>query len=1143
MGENAVKTRAVLLILLAAFSMLLASSFLITLIPAAGAPELEIRARPLYLVDPAADPLAISGYTPAQIRAAYNLPASGGTGTIAIVDAFDAPSMLIDLTYFSNSFGLPPPTSANYEEHHMYSPLDTDDGWALETALDVEWAHAVAPDAKILLVQAKSDLVVDLLAAVEYARLRPDVVAISMSWGADEFQGQTFLDSYFTSDYNAAFFAASGDDGAGVIWPSSSANVVSVGGTTLTLDVYGNVISETAWSGSGGGISSYVPKPSYQTAYGVQSNRRATPDVSYNANANTGFAVYYSGTWRKVGGTSAGAPQWAAIQALSSSAYNSNFYPRASSPDYDSYFRDIISGSNGYPATLDYDYATGLGSPITYNFEESTFTNTTITLFPSGQSTPLSQNNQFTITYTVNGTQQTVSAQDGTMTLDADSHTNLAISGTSTGSSDSEKWVFTSNFAPVNVAAGSSTTLYYFNLLSQSSIYSVAGGGTPSSPAATYYTAPSTASSQGTPQMTSIALSQSTPQTLWPARGSILSVANPIIGSSTEQWTTQLAAWTIANANQVPPQIVYSHQFLLTVSGAPINNQWHNSGDTANVSISGVFSRASGSGQRVSAFAIDGALTTVQPSTENISIPLLMETAHQLQIITVPQYQVALDSSAATMISSITPPTIAQDNYWYDEKTTVNLLLNGAANRTNGTGKRLFSFSVNGALLPVTSTGSVEALNIIELFSPQTVSAQLVTQYELRLPSGSVQSVTPPTIAADAGWYDSGTIVTVLYEYSWNVSAQSRTNAVSYNINQGANTPLSRAADGTFTVQIDMTELKTINVGSTQQYRFSFMGGNNVTLSQVSTTGDSFFDAGTALTVTSDAAWNLANGNTRTGLASYILDGTTTNITSTSGTFTLFPITFNSAHELTFNSATQYLAAFQFKDYNGAEEITPDSFQITTIAGIIDVPPPQFTVWLNSGTQFQIQSIIWQSAEVKPANQTTYTANGPLNETILCRVFNAKLVVQDSLGIPVAGAQVTVTLANQTIINAVTGADGTVNLPMIPQGTFTAAITYLGTTTTVTGDASVQAITTKAISTQPSPSPSPSTSPSPSYTPPPTMSPTATPQTSATPKPSATQSPAVSPTPAIPELTSTTIIGLMVVITALAIALKKKTAK
>ncbi len=191
-----------------------------------------------------------------------------------------------------------------------------------------------------------------------------------MSWGGLENGAVSALDYHFTSNYGAVFFASSGDNGSssGVFWPASSSNVVSVGGTVLNLNNNGTVISEIGWSESGGGVSAFETKPAYQTTYNLTYPKRSVPDVSYNAGA--GVAVYStaSGGWTSVGGTSAGAPQWAAIQALGHSATNTNLYAKAQLA-FSSYFTDIVTGSNGaYSAGSGYDLVTGLGSPLNCNF-------------------------------------------------------------------------------------------------------------------------------------------------------------------------------------------------------------------------------------------------------------------------------------------------------------------------------------------------------------------------------------------------------------------------------------------------------------------------------------------------------------------------------------------------------------------------------------------------------------------------------------------------------------------------------------------------------------------------------------------------------------------------------------------------------
>jgi len=282
---------------------------------------------------------------------------------------------LNDLAAFDAQFGLAAPPSIKVVNQTGGSVLPANDtGWATEIALDVEWAHAIAPGANILLVEAKSAYNTDLDAAIDYARNAPGVVVVSNSWGGSEYSTESSEDVHFTTPSGHAgvtFTVAAGDSGTGAEYPSSSPNVLSVGGTSLHLTSTGAWSSETVWSGGGGGSSRYESVPTYQSCLGL--TKRGTPDVSYNADPNTGFAVYdtFGGSgWGVVGGTSAGAPQWAALIAIadqgralaglgSLSNAQSVIY---SLPSAD--FHDVTSGSDGLTATVGYDLASGRGSPI-----------------------------------------------------------------------------------------------------------------------------------------------------------------------------------------------------------------------------------------------------------------------------------------------------------------------------------------------------------------------------------------------------------------------------------------------------------------------------------------------------------------------------------------------------------------------------------------------------------------------------------------------------------------------------------------------------------------------------------------------------------------------------------------------------------
>ena len=323
-------------------------------------------------------PSAATYYTPAQIRHAYGfdqLQADGTGQKIAIVDAYGNASIQSDLNTFCTQFGLPATTVTILGPN---SSADT--GWALETALDVEWAHAIAPRATIILSVAQSASDFDLLRAVA-AATNAGATVVSMSWGGSEFSGESAYDPYFQAA-GVTFVASSGDSGElsgriQVEWPAVSPYVVGVGGTSLQLDANNNRASETAWSSSGGGLSTVYARPVWQNTWSGYSYR-GVPDVSYNADPDTGVLVYdaVNGGWFIVGGTSAGAPQWAATIALANQsrsaglAGNPDIYKVAgSAPNINpAAFYDITSGSNGGDADdkagTGYDLVTGLGSPL-----------------------------------------------------------------------------------------------------------------------------------------------------------------------------------------------------------------------------------------------------------------------------------------------------------------------------------------------------------------------------------------------------------------------------------------------------------------------------------------------------------------------------------------------------------------------------------------------------------------------------------------------------------------------------------------------------------------------------------------------------------------------------------------------------------
>ena len=312
------------------------------------------------------------GLSPAAIKSAYNFPTSltaGAGKTIAIVDAYDDPKAESDLGVFSSQFGLPACTTANgcFKKVNQTGGTKypkSNAGWALEISLDVQWAHAIAPGAKILLVEASNSSFTNLLAAEDYAKAHAQYV--SNSWGASEFSGESGYDSHFVQS-GVSFFASSGDSGEPATYPSASPKLISVGGTTLHFS-NGTFSSETGWSSSGGGCSSYETATSAQSGFSQYGQvncggKRATPDVSLDADPNSGVAVYdtvrYNGQtgWFTVGGTSASSPMWAARSADAGAVVNAA-YVYGNNITY----RDITSGNNGDSCLVGYDLVTGRGS-------------------------------------------------------------------------------------------------------------------------------------------------------------------------------------------------------------------------------------------------------------------------------------------------------------------------------------------------------------------------------------------------------------------------------------------------------------------------------------------------------------------------------------------------------------------------------------------------------------------------------------------------------------------------------------------------------------------------------------------------------------------------------------------------------------
>ena len=418
---------------------------------AAFVPKIHVRNHKVLPMVTAGQPSNTPGaYLPADIRQAYGLPAlpaswsgltpaqlaSYGAGqTIYIVDAGSSPAnVLADLNSFSTAGGLPACTSvaaqvpmpvpgaacnfalaySNSSGQLTATPPPQASGWALEIALDVEWAHAIAPLAQLVLIESPGpDFTLYYAVALANAMAGSQGGVVSMSWGATEssgFNGASSVLNSFFSTAGMTYLAAAGDNGEAVVIPAAHPKVLAIGGTSLVYYASTGSRTEVVWSnpgtyGTGGGISGYTPIPAYQqhtvlipgeptTSCG--SNFRAVADLSMNADPSTGVVVYENGgRYTGVGGTSLSTPTFAGIAAVSNAqralAGNgaigdihaflySNIYGNAGV--YAGALNDITQGNNatssgcllynGTPdvtgatcaAAIGYDIPTGLGTPI-----------------------------------------------------------------------------------------------------------------------------------------------------------------------------------------------------------------------------------------------------------------------------------------------------------------------------------------------------------------------------------------------------------------------------------------------------------------------------------------------------------------------------------------------------------------------------------------------------------------------------------------------------------------------------------------------------------------------------------------------------------------------------------------------------------
>lgn len=360
----------------------------------------QIQLKPHFKLTPQAiQPKASTspnGLTPLQLRSGYGVDTTGldGEGEIvAVIDAYSYPSAQADFVAFDSYFNLGNPSALKVI--NMGSNTASDPNWSLESALDIQAMHTIAPMATIYLILCASSSLASIRAGVLKAKALKAAV-ISLSLGTTESKWLKMYDSMF-SDPDITFVASAGDTADVINWPSSCPNVISAGGTSLTLTSENRRLNETVWNGTGCGTSAIEPIPLYQSSNGIQGTHRQTPDVCAVADPNTGMSVYNtlfnspSNPWITVGGTSLSTPLIAGMICLINQKRVQLSKPRLNAQSFLTYayslstnaygsdFFDITQGASGSArAKTGDDVPSGIGAPENETGSGQTTTTTAI---------------------------------------------------------------------------------------------------------------------------------------------------------------------------------------------------------------------------------------------------------------------------------------------------------------------------------------------------------------------------------------------------------------------------------------------------------------------------------------------------------------------------------------------------------------------------------------------------------------------------------------------------------------------------------------------------------------------------------------------------------------------------------------------
>jgi hypothetical protein len=409
----------------------------------------------------------------------------------------------------------------------------------------------------------------------------------------------------------------------------------------------------------------------------------------------------------------------------------------------------------------------------------------------------------------------------------------------------------------------------------------------------------------------------------------------------------------------------------ITSPTIPGDNYWYDSGVSVTLNLDGVFGRSGGTGTRMSSFSVNGGTATPVATAGTVTVlnALSISGPQSITTTTVTQYQLTLDTGAMSALSSVSPPTISGDNYWYDGGSSVTYVGDGVFGRGAGTGDRATGWSLDsGASTPVSTTGTFST-GSFSITAPHTIHVTVVAQYQITLDAGAaaaLASITSPAVSGDNYWYDSGTSVTLTLNGVYGRGAGTGSRLASFSIDGGA--PTGVATTGTVVPlgSFPVSSPVALTTTTLTQFLLTVNGGNNVSYSvSPPIAGDvGWYDAGASLTVSSNGVFDRASG-TGQRVSSWNIDGGVPTIVTTAATVTTGSITMSAQHVVNFGAITQYQVSLDAASTAALAACTPP-----TIAGD--------DYWYDAGTPTVTCSLngVWARSSGTGERLTSYSVDG-----------------------------------------------------------------------------------------------------------------------------------------------------------------------